>query len=125
MTPGDAKTWIGRAIDQYEVLSLIGAGGMGVVYRARDSRLGRDVAIKVLPEAFARDAERVARFEREAKLLASLNHRNIASIYGIEDSNGTLALVMECVDGPTLADRIRSAPIPIDEAMPIARQIAD
>src|SRR5215469_7608973 len=115
----------GYRLGPYEVLSAIGAGGMGVVYRARDSRLGRDVAIKVLPEAFARDAERVARFEREAKLLASLNQRNIASIYGIEDSNGTLALVMECVDGPTLADRIRSGPIAINEALPIARQIAD
>jgi serine/threonine protein kinase len=98
---------------------------MGEVYRARDSKLGRDVAIKVLPEAFTRDPARVLRFEREAKLLAALNHPNIAAIYGIEDSNGSLALVMEYVDGPTLADRIRSGPIPIEEALPIARQIAD
>ena len=78
MTPGDAKTWIGRAIDQYEVLSLIGAGGMGVVYRARDSKLGRDVALKVLPEEFSQNRERLKRAEREARLLASLNHPNIS-----------------------------------------------
>jgi Tol biopolymer transport system component len=98
---------------------------MGEVYLARDSNLGRDVAIKVLPEAFARDPARVLRFEREAKLLATLNHPNIAAIYGIEDSNGSLALVMEYVDGPTLADRIRAGPIPLEEGLPIARQIAD
>ena len=115
----------GIRLGSYEVLSEIGAGGMGDVYLARDSRLGRDVAIKVLPETFARDAERTTRFEREARLLATLNHKNIASIYGIEDSNGSLALVMEFVDGPTLADRLHSGPIPIDEALPIARQIAD
>jgi serine/threonine-protein kinase len=98
---------------------------MGEVYRARDSRLGRDVAVKVLPEAFARDAERLSRFQREAKVLASLNHPNIASIYGLEDSGPTHALVMELVEGPTLADRIRSGPIPVDEAVLIAKQIAD
>ena len=98
---------------------------MGEVYRARDTKLGRDVAIKVLPEAFACDAERMARFQREAKVLASLNHPNIAAIYGVEDSGGAEALVMELVEGPTLADRIRSAPIPIDEALRIARQICD
>jgi serine/threonine protein kinase len=115
----------GVRLGSYEILGAIGAGGMGEVYRARDSKLGRDVAIKVLPEAFTRDAGRVLRFEREAKLLAALNHPNIAAIYGIEDSNGSLALVMEYVDGPTLADRIRSGPIPIEEVLPIARQIAD
>jgi serine/threonine protein kinase len=109
----------------YEVLAAIGAGGMGEVYRARDAKLGRDVALKVLPDAFARDAERMARFQREAKSLASLNHSNIASIYGLEDSGSTHALVMELVEGPTLADRIRSGPIPIEEALPIAKQIAE
>jgi eukaryotic-like serine/threonine-protein kinase len=115
----------GKRLGPYEILSSIGAGGMGEVYRARDSKLGRDVAIKVLPEAFARDAERMARFEREAKVLASLNHPNIASIYGMEDSGDTDALVMELVEGPTLADRIKSGPIPIDEALRIAKQITE
>jgi hypothetical protein len=98
---------------------------MGEVYRARDAKLGRDVAIKVLPASFARDAERMARFEREAKVLASLNHPNIAAIYGFEDSDGAHALVMELVEGPTLADRNTAGAIPIDEALRIARQIAD
>ncbi|MGA9885000.1 MAG: protein kinase [Candidatus Acidiferrales bacterium] len=115
----------GTKLGSYEILAAIGAGGMGEVYRARDAKLGRDVALKVLPEAFARDSERMARFQREAKLLASLNHPNIAAIYGFEDSGLTHALVMELVEGPTLADRIASAPIPIDEALRIARQIAD
>jgi serine/threonine-protein kinase len=98
---------------------------MGEVYRARDSKLGRDVAIKVLPEAFARDSARMERFRREAKILASLNHTNIASIYGLDDSDTAHALVMELAEGPTLADRIKAGPIPIDEALPIARQMAD
>jgi len=115
----------GTRLGPYEILSAIGAGGMGEVYRARDPKLGRDVAIKVLPEAFARDAERMARFQREAKVLASLSHPNIATIYGLEDSGGTRALVMELVEGPTLADRIKQGPIPVDEAVRIARQIAD
>ena len=115
----------GSRLGPYEILAAIGAGGMGEVYRARDTKLGRDVAIKVLPEAFARDAARMERFRREAKILASLNHPNIDSIYGLEDSDGTRALVMELAEGPTLADRIRQGPIPIDEALPIARQIAD
>ncbi len=115
----------GTHLGPYEVVSAIGAGGMGEVYRARDPKLGRDVAIKVLPATFARDADRMARFQREAKVLASLNHPNIASIYGLEDSGTNRALVMELVDGPTLADRIRQGPIPIDEAVRIARQIAD
>src|SRR5271167_3277926 len=93
----------GTRVGSYEILAAIGAGGMGEVYRARDAKLGRDVAIKVLPEAFARNPERMARFEREAKVLASLNHPNIASIYGLEDSGSTHALVMELVEGPTLA----------------------
>src|SRR6266705_1404314 len=90
----------------YEIVAPLGAGGMGEVYRARDSRLGREVAIKVLPAAMANDAERMARFQREAQMLASLNHANIASIYGLEDSGGVRALVMELVEGPTLAERI-------------------
>jgi Tol biopolymer transport system component len=115
----------GSHLGSYEILAAIGAGGMGEVYRARDAKLGRNVALKVLPEAFARDAERMARFQREAKVLASLNHPNIASIYGLEDSGATHALVMELVEGPTLADRIKSGPIPIDEVLRIAKQITE
>src|SRR5580658_2209315 len=115
----------GTRLGPYEILAPLGAGGMGEVYRARDSKLGRDVALKVLPEAFARDAERMARFHREAKVLASLDHPNIASIYGFEDSGATHALVMELVEGPTLGDRIKAGPIPIDEALRIAKQITD
>src|SRR4029453_16560949 len=98
---------------------------MGKVYRARDTKLNRDVALKVLPDAFAADTERLARFKREAQLLASLNHPNIAQIHGFEDSDGVHALVLELVEGPTLADRIAQGPVPPDEALPIARQIAD
>ena len=115
----------GSRLGPYEIVSLIGAGGMGEVYRARDTRLDRDVAIKVLPEPFVSDGERVARFQREAKTLASLNHPNIGSIYGLEEADGVRALVMELVEGPTLADRIAEGHIPIDEALPIAKQIAD
>jgi len=116
---------IGRQIGPYQIVDKLGEGGMGEVYRARDARLNRDVALKVLPEIFARDMQRMARFEREAKLLASLNHPNIAAIYGLEESGSTRALVMELVEGPTLADRIRSGAIPMEEALPLARQIAD
>jgi len=115
----------GTKIGQYEVIGLIGAGGMGEVYRAHDTRLQRDVALKVLPEAFARDTQRMARFEREAKVLAALNHPNIAAIYGLEESGPIRALVMELVEGPNLAERIRGGPVPMDEALPIARQVAD
>jgi serine/threonine protein kinase/Tol biopolymer transport system component len=115
----------GTRLVPYEVVSALGAGGMGEVYRARDTRLKRDVALKILPESFASDADRLVRFQREAEVLASLNHPNIAAIYGLEDSNGTRALVMELVDGETLADRIGRGPIPIDEALPIAKQIAE
>src|SRR5262249_22327909 len=115
----------GTKLGPYEIVSQLGAGGMGEVYRARDPKLGRDVAIKVLPDAFARDAEPMARFQREAKVLASLTHPNIATIYGLEDSGSTRALVMELVKGPTLADRIKAGPIPVDEVVRIARQIAD
>ena len=115
----------GTQIGSYEVIALIGAGGMGEVYRAHDSRLNRDVALKVLPEAFAANPERMARFEREAKVLASLNHPNIAAIYGLEVSGAIRALVMELVEGPTLADRVASGPVPLDETLPIVRQVAD
>ena len=115
----------GTRLGPFEVSAKIGEGGMGEVYRARDTTLDRDVAIKVLPGLFADDAERMARFEREAKVLASLNHPNIATIYGFEQSGDTRALVLELVEGPTLADRIARGPIPLDEALPIARQIAD
>jgi eukaryotic-like serine/threonine-protein kinase len=109
----------------YEIRSPLGAGGMGEVYLARDTRLGRDVALKVLPETFAKDAERMARFEREAKVLASLNHPHIASIYGLEESNSRRALAMELVEGPTLAERIKQGAIALDEALPIAAQICE
>jgi eukaryotic-like serine/threonine-protein kinase len=115
----------GTSIGPYSLLGLIGAGGMGEVYRARDSNLGREVAIKVLPAALAHNAERLARFEREAKFLASLNHPNIALLYGLEDSANPRALVMELVEGATLAERIKAGPIPIDETLPIARQICE
>ncbi len=115
----------GTTLGPYAVTAKIGEGGMGEVYRARDTTLDRDVAIKVLPEAFASDAERLARFEREAKVLASLNHPNIGAIYGLETSGNTRALILELVEGPTLADRIKQGPIPLDEALPIATQIAD
>jgi len=115
----------GVRLGGYEILSLIGSGGMGEVYRARDSRLARDVAIKVLPSDLAADHDRLARLEREAQVLASLNHPNIANIYGVDDSSGTPALVMELVEGPTLADRIAKGPIPLDEALPIAKEIAE
>ncbi len=115
----------GKRLGPYEILSPLGAGGMGEVYRAKDTKLGRDVAIKVLPESLSRDPERLARFEREARVLASLNHPHIASIYGMEESTDIKALVLELVEGPTLQDRIESGPMPVDEALPIARQIAE
>src|SRR5262245_35708065 len=115
----------GSRLGAYDVVSLLGEGGMGQVYRARDAKLNRHVALKILPEAFAVDGDRIARFRREAQVLASLNHPNIAAIYGFEDSGGTCALVLELVEGPTLADCIAKGPIPLDEASPIAKQIAD
>ena len=115
----------GTRLGPYEVTAQIGVGGMGEVYRATDTNLKRAVAIKVLPASVAADAERLARFQREAEVLASLNHPNIAAIYGLERSGGTTALVMELVEGPTLADRIAQGAIPIDEALPIAKQIAE
>ena len=116
---------IGSRIAHYDVTALIGEGGMGQVYQATDTKLNRQVALKILPEAFATDPDRLARFQREAQVLASLNHPGIAAIYGIEEQEGTRALVLELVEGPTLADRISKGPIPIDEALPIAKQIAE
>ena len=109
----------------YEILEPIGKGGMGEVFRARDEKLDRDVALKVLPDLLASDPDRLARFQREAKLLASLNHPGIASIYGFEESDGVQALVLELVEGPTLAERIAEGPISPDEALAIAYQMAD
>jgi serine/threonine protein kinase len=115
----------GTRYGPFEVIAVIGAGGMGEVYRARDTKLNRDVALKVLPESFASDPDRLARFQREAQVLASLNHPNIAHIHGLEDSGGVRALVMELVEGEDLAQRITRGAIPIDEALPIAKQIAE
>ncbi len=117
----------GTRLGAYEVVALLGAGGMGEVYRAHDSKLSRDVAIKILPAAFTGDAERLARFAREARVLASLNHPNIGAIYGFEDSGGIRGIVLELVEGDTLAARLAGAPrgLPVKEALAIARQIAD
>jgi serine/threonine protein kinase len=115
----------GTRIGPYQVTALIGEGGMGQVWRAHHTALNRDEALKVLPEAFATDPERLARFRREAQVLASLNHPNIAHVYGLERSDGLQSIVMELVEGATLADRIARGPIPADEALPIARQIAE
>src|SRR6266700_4657525 len=109
------------AIAHYRITAKLGEGGMGEVWRATDTKLGRDVAIKILPEVFAQDPDRMARFTREAQVLASLNHPNIAAIYGVDER----ALVMELVEGPTLAERIAQGPVPLEEALPIARQIAE
>ncbi len=115
----------GTRLGPYEILSPLGAGGMGEVYRATDTKLQREVAIKVLPGDFTKDRERLARFEREAQLLAQLHHPNISSIFGLENAGGVRALVMELVEGPTLAERLESGPLPLDEGLCIARQIAE
>ncbi len=115
----------GTKLGHYEISTLLGKGGMGEVWRARDTKLGREVAIKTLPEEFAKDADRLARFEREAKLLASLNHPNIAAIHGFEEDNGTHFLVLELVEGDTLADQIKRGPIPVEESLKLALQIAE
>jgi serine/threonine protein kinase/Tol biopolymer transport system component len=115
----------GFRLGAYEILAKLGEGGMGEVYRARDTRLKRDVAIKVLPDGFARDPDRLSRFEREAELLATLNHPNVAAIYGFEEAASVNGIVLELVEGPTLADRIAGRAIPVDEALSIARQVAD
>src|SRR5262249_28218698 len=116
---------IGTKLAHYEITNHLGSGGMGDVYQATDMKLGRGVAIKFLPEAFSHDSERVARFEREARVLASLNHSNIAAIYGLEESGERKFLVMELVEGETLAERIKRGPIPINESLHSAQQICE
>src|SRR5262245_57214399 len=115
----------GTRLGPYLIEEMLGAGGMGEVYRARDTHLKRAIAIKVLPAAVSGDVERLARLQREAEVLAALNHSNVAQIHGLEKSDGMTALVMELVEGPTLAERIANGPIPLDEALDIAKQIAD
>src|SRR5712664_3112773 len=115
----------GTKLGPYEIVAPLGAGGMGEVYRARDTKLGREVALKLLPPLFTADADRVARFEREARLLASLNHAHIGAIYGFEDGGNVPALVLELVEGETLGDRVRRGPLPLSEALTVAQQIAD
>src|SRR5712664_4264514 len=110
----------GAKLGPYEIVALLGAGGMGEVYRARDTRLGRDVALKILPESFTHDPERIARFRREAQVLAALNHPHIGAIYGLEEANGQQFLVLELIDGETLDRRIARGTIPVDEALAIA-----
>ena len=116
---------VGRRLGEYELQTSLGVGGMGEVYRARDLKLGRDVAIKVLPSLLAHDRDRVARFRREAQILATLNHAHIAAIYALEESDGVLGLVLELVEGPTLADRLTAGPLPVHEALAIGRQTAE
>ena len=115
----------GTRLGPFEITAPLGAGGMGEVYRATDAKLGREVAIKILPEEFARQPDRLARFEREAKVLASLNHPNIASIYGLEESEGLRCLVLELVEGKTLAELIDAGPLPVEKAMTFALQMAE
>ena len=115
----------GTRVGVYEVTGKLGEGGMGEVYRAHDTALGRDVALKVLSDSFVADPDRLVRFQREAKVLASLNHSNIGGIYGLETVGDAQALVLELIDGPTLADRIKDGPIPIEDSLEIAKQIAD
>src|SRR5947209_16388756 len=114
----------GTRLGPYEIVSALGAGGMGEVYRAKDTKLGRDVALKILPESFTHDPERLARFRREAQVLASLNHPHIGAIYGLDEANGQQFLVLELVDGESLDRRITRGPIPVDDALSIAKQIA-
>src|SRR5262244_3940437 len=116
---------IGTQLGSHEITALLGKGGMGEVYRARALKLKREVAIKVLPEEFSKDADRVSRFQREAEVLASLNHPNIANIYDLEEDAGSRYLVLELVEGETLADRVARGPIPTAETLKIARQIAE
>jgi len=116
---------IGTQLGSLEVTALIGRGGMGEVYRARDTKLKRDVAIKILPDEFSRDADRLSRFQREAEVLASLNHPNIAAIYDLQEANGSRYLVLELVQGETLAERIARGPTPVEEALDIAKNICE
>ena len=123
--PDSMGITIGTQLGTYLVTALLGRGGMGEVWRARDTKLKREVAIKILPDEFSRDPERVARFQREAEVLASLNHPNIAAIYNLEEANGSRFLVLELVEGDTLAERIKRGPLPVDEALKIAKGICD
>src|SRR5205085_10298325 len=116
---------VGSRVGTYEIVALLGSGGMGEVYRATDTKLGRDVALKILPPAFTRDPDRVARFRREAQVLASLNHPHIGAIYGLDQADGQQFLVLELVDGESLDKRIARGKIPVDEALAIAKQIAE
>src|SRR5215813_11792614 len=115
----------GTRLGLYEILSPIGAGGMGEVYRARDTKLKRDVAIKILPDELSRDIDRVNRFQREAEVLASLNHPNIAAIYDFQEANGSWFLILELIEGQTLAERIARGPIPLEESLKIAEHIGE
>ena len=115
----------GDSLGRFEILGALGVGGMGEVYRARDTELDRDVAVKVLPEAVAQDPDRIARFEREAKLLASLSHQNIATLHGLEEHEGQRFLVMELAEGETLNERLQKGPVPVDESLEVALQIAE
>jgi serine/threonine protein kinase len=121
----ETRAFVGRQLGPYTILARLGAGGMGEVYRARDSKLGRDVAIKILPRVFTSDPERLARFAREARILAALNHPHIGAIYGVEDADGVQALVLELVEGETLAERLQRGPVPVATALTLARQIAE
>src|SRR5215471_18131026 len=116
---------IGSKLGVYEITALVGKGGMGEIYRGRDAKLKREVAIKILPEEFARDADRVSRFQREAEVLASLNHPNIAAIYDLQEAEGSRFLILELVEGETLADRIQRGPIPVNEALNIGKSICE
>src|SRR5499433_1625022 len=116
---------IGAQLGSHEITALLGKGGMGEVYRARDTKLKRDVAIKILPDEFSRDADRVSRFQREAEVLAALNHPNIAAIYDLQEASGSRYLVLELVEGETLADRIARGRIPVEEALDIAKSICE
>src|SRR5262249_55200895 len=126
-TSGEAgsPSLVGRQLGSYSILSFLAKGGMGEVYRARDTKLKREVAIKILPEEFSRDRDRIARFQREAEVLASLNHPNIAAIYEFQEAEGARFLVLEFVEGETLAERIARGPIPIEQALNIARNICE
>ena len=125
LTDERGASLVGRSLGAYRIRSHLGSGGMGDVYRAHDTKLGRDVAIKILPQLFTSDSERLARFEREARVLATLNHPNIGAIYGIEAADGLRGIVLELVEGETLADRLGRGPLPIKEAVGVARQIAE
>src|SRR4030095_15915868 len=124
-SPNFLHLMIGTRLAHYEITGHLGRGGMGEVYRARDTKLKRDVAIKVLPAAFARDPDRIARLQREAEVLATLNHPNIGAVYGFEETVTASGIVLELVEGPTLGDQIAQGAIPLDEALTIAKQIAD